>query len=93
MGKKLNIRHSRMTFAEWLSIGTKRGWCGPVVCATHDGVPSSESEEARQIEGEDPCQHIIRVYEDEEMRDAVESYFFPYNWRRYPDEETKPRDE
>jgi hypothetical protein len=82
-----------MTFTEWLYIGIKRGWCGPVVCATHDGVPSSESEDAEFIEGMDPCQHIIRVYEDEKMKAAVDAYYQPYKWRGSPEEESEPRDE
>jgi hypothetical protein len=81
-----------LSFNDWISVGIASGWCGPVVCATHDGTPSSESEDAELIEGMDPCQHIIRVYEDNEMKAAVESYYQPYKWRRDPAEETDPRD-
>jgi len=51
-----------------------------------------ELEEAQQIEGMDPCQHIVRVYEDDEMKAAVEAYYQPYKWRKDPAEETDPRD-
>ncbi len=70
-----------MSFDEWLHIGLERGWCGPPVCSTHDGIPMSEQEEAEFDEG-DPCVHIIRLYEDEEHKTAVEDFHSPSNWRK-----------
>lgn len=34
------------------------------VCATHEGIPSTEDEEAEWEEGHDPCQMVIRLDED-----------------------------
>jgi len=68
-------------FDEWLRYGISHGWCGPVVCYTHDGIPVSAVEDDHFINGGEPCVHILRVYEDQETRKAVETYFTPYGWR------------
>jgi uncharacterized membrane protein YebE (DUF533 family) len=34
-----------------------------VVCATHDGIPQTDEEEAQWEEGLDPCQVVIRLDE------------------------------
>ena len=69
-----------MTFDEWLQIGLDNKWCGPSVCSTHDGIPMSGEEEDEMYEG-DPCIHIIRLYEDEETKKAVEENHSPSIWR------------
>jgi len=69
-----------MEFHEWMKIGIENGWCGPPVCYTHDGFPMSESESEEFDEG-DPCVHMIRLYEDEEHKKAVESDHSPSEWR------------
>lgn len=78
-------------FKEWLNYGMKRGWCGVPVCITHDGLPASATEDDQQINGLDPCVHILRLYSSDEERDAVEAYFYPYEYRRVdfvlPDEQ------
>lgn len=73
-----------MTFDQWLKIGLTEGWCGPAVCYTHDGLPASD-EELDIWEETDPCIHIIRLYDSEETRAAVERDHSPSQWR-------KPRD-
>ena len=70
-----------MTFDEWLQIGLDNRWCGPPVCSTHDGIPSSAEEDA-EFEGGDPCIHIVRMYEDEAVAKAVEANHAPSLWRK-----------
>lgn len=71
-----------LDFYEWLKYGYNKGWCGVPVCYTHDGVPVSEAEDDEQINGLDPCIHVIRMYSDDEERQAVESWFAAYQHRR-----------
>jgi len=49
-----------MNFDEWIAFGIEKGWCGPPVCYTHDGLPMSTSEEEEFNEG-DPCILLIIV--------------------------------
>lgn len=72
-----------MTYDEWIKAGIDNGWCGPAVCYTHDGLPMSDRE-ADEFE-DDICIHIIRLYEDDDTRTAVERDHAPSQWR-------KPRD-
>ena len=70
------------TFSEWIAFGISKRWCGPPVCATHDGVPSSLWEDEEMFEnGTDLCQHIIRMYESPEEAAAVEEAHSPSQWR------------
>lgn len=63
---------------EWMHYGYLKGWCGPPVCAIHDGIPMSEAED----ESEDEiCVHVIRLYEDEPNRIEVELNHSPSSWR------------
>ncbi len=68
-------------FDEWLEEGYVRGWIGPPVCETHDGMPMSDEELAEFDNGSDPCIHILRLYEDKESKDAVECSHSPSVWR------------
>ena len=52
-----------MTFEEWANYGWQQGWCGPPVCYTHDGLPMADNEHDQLDEGDDPCIHVIRLYE------------------------------
>lgn len=52
------------TFTEWLMAGISMGFCGKPFCATHDGPPLDEIEEADFAEGYDPCIQAFRVYPD-----------------------------
>lgn len=67
-----------MTFEEWLELGFNNGWVGPEVCITHDGLPTTEEED--EDDG-DPCIHVIRLYEDADMKHAVEENHSPSLWR------------
>lgn len=71
-----------MELDEWLRYGMERNWCGPPVCSTHDGVPTSDSEESEFDEGSDPCIHVIRMYPDKETKLAVEINHAPSVWRQ-----------
>jgi hypothetical protein len=61
-----------MDFNTWISIGREHGFCSVPVCSTHDGIPMSDYETQLWDDGEDPCMHILRLYESEEQMDAVE---------------------
>jgi hypothetical protein len=67
------------SFDEWLRYGYNKGWCGPDVCYTHDGLPSTIEEED-DWESE-PCIHIIRLYEDLNIKASVEENHSPSKWR------------
>jgi hypothetical protein len=54
------------------------GYCGPIVCYTHDGVPMTVAEE----EDWDGCVSIIRPYECSIEKTAVETNHPPSNWRK-----------
>lgn len=70
-----------MDFEDWLRIGYRNGWCGPPVCSTHDGTPTAYAEDEEFDDGGDPCIHIIRLYESDEQRTAVEEAHPPSQWR------------
>jgi hypothetical protein len=67
-------------FEEWLRQGVENGWAGPAVCYTHDGLPTTEAEDT-EFEENDPCIHIIRLYDDAEQKKAVEANHSPSVWR------------
>jgi hypothetical protein len=68
------LRMVPYTFDEWLQYGFEHGYCGPPVCHTHDGVPSTMGEVEQFDEGDDPCIHIIRLYPDLATAKAVAAY-------------------
>lgn len=70
-----------MDFDEWLAMGYKNGWVGVPVCSTHDGVPTTASEDEEFEEG-DPCIHVLRVYESTDVKRMVEENHSPSVWRR-----------
>ncbi len=70
-----------MTFDEWIQIGVDNKWCGAPVCSSHDGIPMSEAEEQMWEEGSDPCHHVVRLYESEEVADEINQTFSAYSWR------------
>jgi len=69
-----------MDFQEWLQYGIDNNWCGPAVCYTHDGLPTSIAEDEEWEEG-DPCIHIARLYESREVKLQVEENHSPSVWR------------
>jgi hypothetical protein len=71
----------KRNFDEWLQEGLSNGFCGPAVCYPHDGLPMTEEEDSQFFEGEDPCIHIIRLYEDLDVKAGVEANHSPSIWR------------
>jgi hypothetical protein len=69
-----------MTFDEWIQIGFDNGWTGPPVCVTHDGFPSTASED-EEFETGDPCQNGLRLYGSPEEKRLVEENHAPSLWR------------
>lgn len=72
-----------MTHDEWLDIGIHNNWCGPPVCATHDGLPTTQIEDEQFDEGWDPCIHILRLYENPDQRTLIETNHSPSVWRNH----------
>ena len=70
-----------MDFDEWKQLGYDNKWIGPAVCSTHDGIPMSNEEDQEFIEGNDPCVHVLRLYESEEVKLQVEAAHSPSIWR------------
>lgn len=65
----------------WLRYGWEKGWAGPPICYTHDGLPMSNDELEDWDNGEDICISIIRLYDDQKHRLAVENIDSATNWR------------
>lgn len=78
----------RLTFDDWLAIGRANGYCGPAVCDTHDGTPTTAAEDDEFDDGGDPCVGIVRLYADIGAREAVEANHSPSVWRRTNSERT-----
>lgn len=70
-----------MDFEAWLQFGIDNGWAGPPVCETHDGLPMTVEEETAFEAGEDPCIHVMRMYESPEDKAGVEENHSPSIWR------------
>lgn len=73
--------NEEITFDAWIKIGLREGWVGPPVCVPHDGLPTSAQEDEAYSEGEDPCFHVVRMYEDESVKRDVEGNHSPSVWR------------
>jgi len=69
------------SFDEWLQEGISLGFCGPAVCGIHDGLPTTAEEDAGWEQGADDCIHVLRLYEDEATKLAVEENHAPSVWR------------
>jgi len=78
----LSCADQRDDFAAWLAHGVSQRWCGPPVCSTHDGIPSTDDEDQNAEAGGDPCIHIIRPYVDAAECQAVEDNHAPSVWRK-----------
>ena len=71
----------QLEFTQWLEIGVRNGFVSPPVCYTHDGVPTTLTEDTEFEEGSDPCLHIMRCYESPDQKESVELNFSPAVWR------------
>ena len=70
-----NLLTGAITFEEWISIGIHNNWCGPIICHTCDGLPTSQHEDtllATYERNPDTCIHILRLYRDEVNRITIE---------------------
>jgi len=47
-----------------VEYGVVQSWCSLPTCATHDGIPRNEEEEAAWEGGGDPCEHVLRLWPD-----------------------------
>ena len=70
-----------MNFDEWIKIGYDLGYCSPPVCSVHDGPPTTATEDEQWEEGDDPCLHIVRLYNSIEEKKSVEANYAPASWR------------
>lgn len=75
-----------MTFEEWVNEGIRLGYCGPLVCFTHDGVPLSKLEDELMWDEGEMCIPIIRLYEDRDTKMAVETHHLASVWRKLKDD-------
>lgn len=79
MAREKKVRLSEMTYDDFmdaLHYGYKAGWVSDIKCATHDGVPSTDSEEADWEEGWDPCQTVLRFWgKGGEPKESMEEIF------------------
>ncbi len=71
-----------MTHQEWLDYGLTHGFCGPMVCGTHDGTPTTELEDDDYDGGGDPCIWVVRMYANPDEKAAVEANHPPSMWRK-----------
>jgi hypothetical protein len=70
-----------MNFDEWIKMGYDLGYCTPPVCATHDGVPSTATEDEQWDQGDEACIHVVRVHNTIEEKKSVEANYSPATWR------------
>lgn len=69
-----------LVFEDWIKYGIEKGWCGPPVCYTHDGLPMTE-EESQTDDLDAYCLHVVRMYDDIETKSSVEENHSPSLWR------------
>jgi hypothetical protein len=70
-----------INFDEWLAYGHGKGWITAAVCLTHDGTPTTASEDEQFENGDDPCIHGLRLLDSPEHRREVELNHGPSVWR------------
>jgi len=72
---------NQMDFDTWARIGYESGWCSPPLCYTHDGVPMTATEIEELDAGEEPCLHVIRLYESMDQKKGCEAQNPAAVWR------------
>ena len=70
-------------FDEWIQFGMDKGWCGPPLCEMHDGLPYTKAEMDELDAGNDPCIHVIRMFESPEDKAEAEAEHGPSQWRNH----------
>ena len=53
-------------FQAWMQYGVNAGRCSLPVCVTHEGLPQTDGEADLWEQGEDPCQHGLRLWSGDE---------------------------
>lgn len=71
----------QMDFDTWARIGYESGWCSPPMCYIHDGLPATATEDEEINEGNDPCIHIVRLYETLDQKKGCEANNSAAVWR------------
>jgi hypothetical protein len=79
---KQKLKIDAEDYLGWLRHGLAMGWVSPPSCFNHDGVGLTELEELDYEAGNDPCVWLMRVYDDDAMREELEERFAPYSWRK-----------
>ena len=72
---------NQMDFDTWARVGYEAGWCSPPVCYSHDGVPMTATEIEELDAGEEPCLHVIRLYESMDQKKGCEAQNPAAVWR------------
>ena len=72
---------NQMDFDTWMKIGYDAGWASPPVCYSHDGVPLTAGEVEELDVGEDPCIHVVRLYESADQKKGCEANNPAAVWR------------
>ena len=75
------IQHDPEDFELWFEYGRQAGYCGPICCAEHDGIPLTLAEEEFLIEGDDICVPILRIYQNRATEKGVIANHPPTVWR------------
>ena len=75
------MTNANPTFDEWLQQGYEKGFCSPPICPQHDGIPMTFAEEQIEETDGEVCVHIVRLYQDDSERQAVERNHPPTIWR------------
>lgn len=71
-----------MNIDQWLQYGYKNGWCTAPLCITHDGLPTSETED-HQLEQDDICIAIIRLCDDHQHQTQITDNHTASQWRAH----------
>lgn len=58
----MSLEHA--DFDTWLQVGRDNKRISKPVCDTHDGLPMTKEETDSWNNGEDPCVHALRLYQD-----------------------------
>lgn len=75
------VRLREDVFNQWMAQGIREGFCGPPVCAIHDGAPTTEAEDMELWDGGEPCYHVVRMYGSQDVKALVERNHPPSMWR------------
>jgi hypothetical protein len=68
-----NSEPDLLNFDAWITYGLRRGWIGPPICISHEGLPISNEE----FEDNDRCAMMIRIYDTPIQQADVERSHLP----------------